>query len=172
MKSKITQEELKLRFTYYPEEGVFRRNKSMKIFGSKRTDGRITMIIDGVNYMSHRLAWFYIHGYWPIEIDHIDRNHGNNKISNLREATRSQNCWNAGLGVRNKSGVKGLSWDKLNNKWLAQVCTFGKTSTLGRFLKKEDAIIALERHRKLNHKNFACHKGEILFKRKTTKLTK
>lgn len=163
MNDKITQEELKLKFTYYPEEGVFRYNGTMKLFGSKTSSGRVHMQIDRINYVAHRLAWLYVHGCWPIEIDHIDRDQSNNKLSNLREATRSQNCWNAGTSRRNKSGVKGLSWDKFNKKWLAQVCTFNKTKTLGRFREKEDAITTLQEYRKTHHGDFACHEGEVLF---------
>src|SRR5690242_16986610 len=46
----------------------------------------------GRRYFAHRLAWYYVHGRWPREVlDHINRVPGDNRISNLREATHAQN---------------------------------------------------------------------------------
>lgn len=168
MKNKITHEELKVTLVYDPNEGVFRRIKTMKIAGTKRKDGRFQIAINNRLYQTHRLAWFYVYGRWPTEIDHIDRNQSNNKISNLREVSRNQNCWNMGMNRRNSSGVKGLSWDKFNNKWLAQVAAFRKTKTLGRFKEKAEAIDALRKYREDLHGAFACHEGAVIQRKPLT----
>lgn len=61
-------------------------------------------------YLAHRLAWFYVHGEWPEhEIDHINRDRADNRISNLRLATRTLNSWNtAGNIAQSFSGQKNI----------------------------------------------------------------
>lgn len=67
-------------------------------------------------------------------VDHIDGNKLNNRKSNLRFCTPSQNLMNKGKPESNTSGYKGVSWDKVNKKWKAEIKVNGKSKTLGRFL--------------------------------------
>lgn len=99
--TKLTHDRLKRLLAYNPETGEFtwneNRNRSaMKgdAAGAKGSTGYIAIFINGKYYAAHNLAWFYVHGYWPIEIDHIDRIKTNNKIENLRECTRVENMRN------------------------------------------------------------------------------
>lgn len=73
-----------------------------------------------------------------IDVDHIDRNGINNQRSNLRISTRSQNNANATLPRDNKSGYKGVSFDKRRNLWKAAIAS----NCLGRFEEKEEAARA------------------------------
>lgn len=77
-------------------------------------------------------------------IDHRDGNGLNNSRSNLRFATKSQNNRNSRLRADNSSGYKGVYWDRINNKWKAQIRMDGKRIGLGYFMTKEEAAIAYD----------------------------
>lgn len=63
----------------------------------------------GKRYINHRIIFFLHFGYCPEIIDHIDGIRTNNRISNLRAATLSQNNCNTKLRKDNSSGHKGVS---------------------------------------------------------------
>lgn len=77
---------------------------------NRRKDSRYVILgIDGKMFLAHRLAWLYMHGVWPEQnIDHKDGNGWNNRWSNLREASISQNMQNARLRADNRTGAKGI----------------------------------------------------------------
>src|SRR3990167_3498600 len=74
--------------------------------------------------------------------DHINRNKLDNRKSNLRTVTKSQNGFNTNLSRNNKSGYKGIYWEKFTNKWRAEIKINYKKIGLGRFLNLKDAILA------------------------------
>ncbi|MDH4318517.1 MAG: HNH endonuclease [Desulfobulbaceae bacterium] len=88
-----------------------------------RADGRI--------YKHHRLVWLWHNGYLPEnDLDHIDHDRTNNRIENLREASRSCNMRNS-KQRKSSSGVKGVSWSKRERGWRAQIMIAGRTISLG-----------------------------------------
>jgi hypothetical protein len=99
--------------------------------------------IDSTKYLAHRLVWLYVHGRWPTHcIDHIDGNGINNQISNLREASISENLQNRRAATSNKSGFKGVVLDKQRKKWRATITVNGQHRHLGRFDTPEAAHAA------------------------------
>lgn len=91
-------------------------------------------------YKAHRVAWALENGVWPEnDIDHINGDRTDNRIENLRPATRQQNTRNRKISARNKSGFKGVSWNAHSKKWMAFFSLDGKRKFLGRFDVPEDA---------------------------------
>lgn len=77
-----------------------------------------------------------------LEVDHRDGDGLNNRRSNLRLATGSQNMHNARLSLRNTSGFKGVSCCNRNLKWRAQIAVGRKSTFLGYFDTREAAHAA------------------------------
>lgn len=88
-------------------------------------------------------------------IDHIDNNRLNNRRSNLRIATKAQNMMNRGAPIQNTSGFKGVVWDPVNKKWVAQITANGKSKKIGRFRTKTQAAMAYNQAAKIYHGEFA-----------------
>ena len=124
--------------------------------GGERSGGkRYKVGYDKKIYRMHRLIYLMHHNTLPKYIDHIDGNPLNNRIENLREATLSQNAWNMKLSKRNKSGVKGVLWDKTNNRWYARCMANKKRYHVGYFKDLEDAKMAIKQLREKLHGEFA-----------------
>lgn len=99
-----------------------------------KSSGRSQIKINGVRYLASRLAWLYVHGCWPSKfVDHIDGNPQNNRISNLREASNSENQQNLKkCTAKNKScGFLGVTFHKKTGKWQAQIEVNGSAKYLG-----------------------------------------
>jgi hypothetical protein len=123
---------------YNRDTGVFtwalsRRGVSAgSIAGTIEKTGYRKIMLDRRYYGSHRLAWLFIYGEWPIGIiDHIDGNPSNNIATNLRLSNTSLNAANKKMPVTNTSGFKGVSLVKSTGKWYACIKINGKTKNLG-----------------------------------------
>jgi len=106
--------------------------------GSETGHGYRRIIIGYNKYYEHHLAWLYIYGEWPDEVDHINGDRSDNKISNLRLCTRTQNCFNRkdGTGI---SGLKGAYLDPRSSKWFSKIQVGGQHKFLGNFDSPEEA---------------------------------
>lgn len=83
--------------------------------------------IDGVLYLAHILAWFYVHGEWPEStVDHEDGDPSNNVFKNLRSASRAQQMMNTKVRKDNSSGVKGVYEDRRRGGWIAEIHANGR----------------------------------------------
>lgn len=82
-------------------------------------------------------------GAWPAEqIDHINRRPDDNRLVNLREASRAENMWNSSLSCRNTSGFKGVTFFRRAGKWMARIKFNGQSHFLGLFTTAEEAHAA------------------------------
>jgi hypothetical protein len=121
----------------------------------RKTDGYRQIMINFQVYRTHRLVYLYHFGYIPEILDHINQNPSDNRIENLRPATRTENAYNCKIRPDNTSGVKGVTWDKTKKKWVARVYADQKCVNLGRFVEKESAINAVKLARIKHHGMFA-----------------
>ena len=109
--------------------------------------------IDNKEYLLHRLAVLYMTGSTPKnQVDHKNHNGLDNRWCNLREVPRKLNQQNMSRSKKNTSGVTGVSFDTVRQKWIAQIYTDGKTM-LKRFSTKFGAI----RQRILWNREFRFH---------------
>src|SRR5580765_3763846 len=105
----LTPQRLHQLIDYNPKTGVLRRRSSGRIARASHAQGYVQLMIDGEMYLGHRIAWFYTHGCWPDDcIDHVNADRADNRITNLREATRRLNVAYQKLRKNNTSGFKGI----------------------------------------------------------------
>lgn len=147
----ITQERLKELLLYHPETGEFTRKicqRSMgdlSLVGCKNSQGYVQISLDDTAYLGHRLAWLYIYGEFPLlGVDHKDRNKCNNRIDNLREATKQLNSFNSGVSQANSSGYRGVGYHKPSGKFRARIMINYKDIHLGMFITALEASKAYE----------------------------
>lgn len=144
-------EEVKELLRYEPDTGDFYWRYPQSNFhkggkaGALDQSGYTFIMIKRKRYLAHRLAWFVSHGEWPAaEIDHINGEKTDNRIGNLRLATRSQNGRNTSMSPLNTSGYKGVTWRAARQKWVASIMVHRKWHYLGGFDRIEDAAKAYE----------------------------
>jgi hypothetical protein len=148
--TELTQQRLKELLSYDHETGLFTWRvskgtaKKGSIAGYKHLDGYIQIMIDNKNYLAHRLAWIYVYGSLPEkDLDHINEIKDNNRICNLRLATRQENNHNISKPrIHNISGFRGVCWCKCAKKWKSQIGINGKKKYLGIFNTAEEAYEA------------------------------
>lgn len=78
------------------------------------------------------------------QVDHINGNGLDNRKSNLRFATTSENSFNQRLSKRNKSGYKGVIWHKQHKKWMSYIQPKGKFILIGYFNYPHQAAMAYD----------------------------
>lgn len=111
----LTAEVLRHHLSYDPDTGIFtwKANRFLsrvgKPAGSIEPEGYVKIGFDQFKCRAHRLAWLYIYGRFPKDdIDHINGIRHDNRIENLREATRAANCQNRRI-ANNGTGFLGVN---------------------------------------------------------------
>jgi len=142
-------DKLRQRVHYDKETGIFKslvktnRWEVGQVLGSKTEDGYLSIMVEGRNYLLHRLAFLLVEGKFPKElVDHINCVRDDIRWLNLRHACHTLNARNTLMAKNNSSGVKGVSWHKRAGKWQAFVSVNSKPVYLGLFESIEDAEAA------------------------------
>jgi hypothetical protein len=148
---------------YDPETGKF---KWKKVTSNRAVVGREPGFVDkngarcisvlSTRYLAHRLAWFYVHKKWPkAEIDHINGIPSDNRLANLREASKFQNTQNSRIRSHNTTGYKGIvKYQHDKNRFVAVIRAFNKVHHLGIFDTPLEAHLAYVEASKIYHKEF------------------
>lgn len=109
---------------------------------NRNSDGYKTINVFGKAYKAHRLAWFYTHGVWPDQIDHINGDRLDNRIENLRSVSCQHNTHNQRSAHSNSAtGVLGVI-PKPSGKFAAEIRVNGKKLHIGTFHSVEEASAA------------------------------
>ena len=102
-----------------------------------------TYYLHRINYYAHNPTWDIHNSSTDNSIDHENKDKTNNHIENLRVLTHRENLFN--------TNSKGYSWNKLCQKWTAQIGVNGKKKHLGCFDLEEDARTAYLEAKKIYH---------------------
>lgn len=159
----LTQKYLRNLFEYSQDGSLFwKKSKGIvdisgKEAGKPTKDGRCVVFIDGKQYGKHQILFMLEHGYMPLEIDHKDRNPLNNRIDNLRDASRQEQLFNRKIAKNNTSGVKNVYWRAARQKWLVVFQINKKLHRFGHFSDLEMANKKAIQVREQLHGEFACH---------------
>lgn len=158
----ITQEIVKELFDYHEDGWLYYRinvgsriKKGMKAgaLHNKNVRPRYVINIKGKQYFLSRMIFYWHNGYLPAEVDHKDRNPLNNRIGNLRAATRSENAKNK---TKKKNVTSKYTGVHLRGKhWIASIRINTRATFLGNFKTEEEAAIAYNEAAKIHHGEFA-----------------
>ena len=139
-----------------------RVNEIGQIAGSvHKASGYIHVKINTKAHKAHRLVFLYHYGYLPECVDHIDGDKANNRIENLRVATKQENSCNQKVRSTNKSGCKGVKWVKHCKKWQVEVCKNYKQINFGLYEDLELASLVAVEATELIHGRFSAYKGVL-----------
>lgn len=151
---------------YNQETGVFTRRvrtsnriKTGEDAGGLNSNGYVRISLDGQKHLAHRLAWIHVHGALPPnDIDHINGNRSDNRLSNLRGVTHAENHQNRHSPNKGStSKYLGVSWYKAYQKWMSRITLNGRSIFLGYF-ETEEAAAAAYITAKHEHHPFATTK--------------
>ncbi len=107
--------------------------------GKKKVYIRCVVHLLKLSITRQTIVWALHKNEWRLGLDHKNRNSLDDRIENLRIATRSQNYANNSIQLRNTSGYKGVSWNKIAKKWRASIGVNKKFISLGYFDNPADA---------------------------------
>ena len=122
------------------------------------SDGYVRVSLFKKKMMGHKVIWALVNDEWPEgDIDHINMNRSDNRISNLRKVTRSENFFNITKRSTNTSGYKGVTTRDQNGKirYVAQIAYNHNYKYLGIYNSPEEAKAAYDEAAKLYHGEYA-----------------
>lgn len=143
----LNQSELKEYLDYDPNTGhltwIKKPNKGTVLYsraGSLTSSGYRKVKLFGKQYLEHRLIWCWVYGNYPSQhLDHINHIRDDNRISNLREVTISENARNRQT-KNSKTGEQGIWYCKRRQRFIAEIVLNGKKVYQGSFIDPDEAI--------------------------------
>jgi len=128
-----------------------------KLAGSINSKGYRKIECGGKKYGAHQIVFALHHGYIPEYVDHINGDKADNRIENLREATKAENGYNRTNLPTNTSGMKNVSYRKDTNNWRVSLRVNGKHTSFGSYDDPELADLVAHEARATYHGDFANH---------------
>ena len=127
--------------------GNVKNNNTNKIIKQYNNQGYKLVHLNGKYLRVHRLV---AEAFIPNPenkscVDHKNNIRDDNRIDNLRWATIKENSQNTSISSRNKSGYKGVNWDKRYKRWRASIFENGLKVHLGYFRSLDDAVKARQK---------------------------
>lgn len=171
IRRKFLYQDGKLVWKYDPEKSKsWNTSWAGKEAGTVRKDGYVTVQFLGKRTYAHRLIFCYFNevDIENLDIDHINGNHSDNNIENLRCVDRCGNLQNQKLLSKNTTGFKNVHFDKKSNKYHVLIRANNKRFHGGYFSDINDAVEKASHLRKELHKEFANHgNGSVLLTKDT-----
>lgn len=155
-------EDIKTAIVYNSIAGTFHWTQDQSVYytvrgketGTSGPKGHRTIVFKGQPLKAHHIAWAIYYDEWPIEIDHKDNNRSNNKINNLRKATRQTNQMNRIISKNNSSGYKGVTKRKYGD-FEAKIIVEKRYIHIGKYKTPEEAAKAYDLAAIKHHGDFA-----------------
>lgn len=149
----MTVKWLRTHFRYHPSGYLIRRKgvggptyAGQKVKGCRTsTNGYRSVTIRYRSWLLHRVIFLLEKGYLPRFLDHIDRDRKNNRIGNLREASKRLNCFNRSVSKNTVSGIRGVTYVRKKKIWRGRICIFGKSHFLGSSKNKQKIVNRVKR---------------------------
>lgn len=129
------------------------RQKAGNRAGYLCANGRRYVKIDEKLMLEHRVIWMMHHEEMPEFLDHVDGNPLNNRIENLRPATKQQNAMNRKVHCTNKLQIKGVQ--TRGCKFASYIWVDKTNKYLGIFDTAEEASMAYQQAAQKHFKEFA-----------------
>lgn len=142
-KNQLTQEHLQSLF-FLKGGWLYCARSKKKVKGSVHRSGYRVLHTGGKQYRYHNVVWNLVCGIVPegFTIDHINRKKHDNRISNLRLATGGEQIQNQKIRTGNKSGYKGVYFNKNQGLWHAQLWKDGRNRHVGFYACRHEAAVA------------------------------
>ena len=147
------EDKIRRSFRYNPDTGdlvrVFKNGK-VRLIDQLDYKGYVIVSVNGRPFKAHRLIFFLCTGHIPEIVDHVNGVKNDNRWSNLRPCSKSQNSMNRGKQNNNSTGFKNIRKSP-SGKFTVRVS--GKW--IGTFITIEEALIEAEKAREELHREFA-----------------
>ncbi len=156
---------LKRPLGHFPDEGWQARwntkfaGKEAGGFKGSRGGPRWSIGIDCVSIFRTVVVWAIHKGDWPpgrCDVDHIDGDGSNDRIENLRLASRSQNMANSRFRTKSKDRLKGAYFRSHSGRWYSCIKVDYRKIYLGTFYSEEEAHEAYMDAAQKHFGEFAC----------------